>query len=656
MQESISPRRSLALTNMANIDHESYPDQVFQDWLLKFASEHGYQITQNFIDTIRLLDGKSSLLKAKFFFEHLVSLHLDEGALLAGLLYYPIIDGDIAETDIHDSHVKELVGSLQRFTPTDEVATSSSLFQHRSQSTQNEVVRKMLISLAGDPRVVVLKLCERIVALQVSNRDSEEAKKIAVELQNFYTPLASRLGIWQIKWPMEDMSFRTLQPDDYKNISEKLRLRRKDREIEIDTICQDLQWRLHLNQITAKIEGRAKSIFGIWRKMRNLEVDFDHIFDVQALRVIVDNVSECYQVLGVVHSSWPHITEQFDDYIANPKSNGYRSIHTAVIGPRGKTLEVQIRTEDMHYQAELGVCAHWLYKGMNKSSLSGEKLDWLRDGLNWQEGLFDQGQAEPPKIDSENRQIYLTTPQGHVVEMVAGATPIDFAYRIHTEIGHSCVGALVDGRESALNEALRTGQRVEILTREGATPQRIWLQRNWGYVNTARARESIESWFREHAIDQNREAGFDWLVSEFEKLRLDFDADKIAAQNSYEKVDDLYVDIALGNVLVREIAVRALADYEVPIGNHWISIVGKDRPNLLRDVSEILSALSLNVVSSTAETDIKQGKARMEFEIGIKSHEDLANFIDNVSHLDDIESVMRGRMQDLLHRLKNSRK
>ncbi|MCY4655717.1 MAG: HD domain-containing protein [Gammaproteobacteria bacterium] len=633
---------------MANISQELNPDQVFQDWLFKFASEHNYQITQAFIDTARQLQGKSSLQKAKFFFEHLVKLHLDEGSLITGLLYYPVIEEDLPLDKIQHDQVRELIELLRRFSPTDTVATSSSLFQHRSQLSQNEAVRKMLISLASDPRVVVLKLCERMVALQASNRDSDEAKKIAVELQNFYAPLATRLGIWQLKWPMEDMAFRTLQPEDFKHVRDRLNARRSDREIEIDTLREDLKWRLSLNQITSVIEGRAKSIFGIWRKMRNLQVDFDHIYDMQALRVIVDTVSECYQVLGVVHSSWPHISEEFDDYIASPKSNGYRSLHTAVIGPRGKVLEVQIRTQEMHYQSELGVCAHWLYKGMDKASLSAGKLDWLRDGLNWQEGLFDFSSSNPPEENSENRQIYLTTPQGHVVEMIEGSTPIDFAYRIHTEIGHTCVGALVDGKRSPLNRELRTGQRVEIVTKTGGAPQRIWLQRNRGYVQTSRAREKIETWFRDHAKEQNREAGRDWLISEFKKLQLEFDPNKLIEQNGYSDIDDLFVDVGLGNVLVREIAIRAMREYKVPVGNQWISVIGRDRSNLLLDVSEILSQLGLNIVNISAGTDSKSKKARMEFELSIQSHEDLAMVVDNLSHLDDIEEIMRGRIQDLL--------
>lgn len=636
---------------MANLEHIRTPDQIFHDWVIRFASEHNYTINQDFIDTIRLLQGKSSLQKAKFFFEHLVRLHLDESSLLAGLLFYPVLDKDINLNEIPLAPVRKLIESLQRFSPTDTVATKSSLFQHRSQQTQNEAVRKMLISLVDDPRVVVLKLCERTVALQATNKDSEEARKIAIELQNFYNPLASRLGIWQIKWAMEDMSFRTLQPDEYNRIAKKLASRRKDREVQIETICKDLQWRLSVNQITARIEGRAKSIFGIWSKMRDKRISFDQVYDAQALRVVVDNVSECYHVLGVVHTSWPHLTDEFDDYIASPKGNGYRSIHTTVIGPRGKNLEVQIRTEEMDKQAELGVCAHWRYKGMDKESLTAEKVDWLREVLHWHEGLIHQESSQPLHDTTEDRQIYLTTPKGHVVEIVAGATPIDFAYRIHTEIGHTCIGALVDGQESLLNASLQTGQQVEIITRHGATPQRIWLQPSRGYVKTSRARESIQNWFREHSNEQNRDAGRIWLKEEFEKLGLTFEPQTLAEENGYEKVDDFYVDIALGNVLMREIATRVLRDNDIPVGNQWISLIARDRPGLLRDVTNAVLDLELNVVTSTSRTKADDPKAWIELELDIKKPEDIPILLDNLTLVRGIQHVRRGRMSDLTARL-----
>ena len=636
---------------MAKLNYEVSSDQIFQDWLIRFASENGYRISQEFIDTIRLLQGKSSLQKAKFFFEHLVRLHLDESSLLAGLLFYPVLENDLPLDEIRLPQVRKLIESLQRFSPTDTVATQSSLFQSRSQQTQNESVRKMLISLVDDPRVVVLKLCERTVALQAINKDREEARKIATELQNFYTPLASRLGIWQIKWAMDDLSFRAMESDEYKSIAHRLVARRKDREDQIETICKDLQWRLSVNQITARIEGRAKSIFGIWVKMRDKNISFDQVHDVQALRVVVDNVSECYQVLGVVHTSWPHLSDEFDDYIANPKSNGYRSIHTTVIGPRGKNLEVQIRTEEMDRQAELGVCAHWRYKGMDKESLTAEKVDWLRDVLHWHEGLVHQESSQPVQDFKESRQIYLKTPKGHVVEIIADATPIDFAYRIHTEIGHTCIGALVDGKPRPLNVSLQTGQRVEIVTRQGATPQRIWLQAGRGYIKTSRARESIQSWFREHSNEQNREAGKSWLTDEFERLGLALVPERIAEQSGYENVDDLYIDIALGNVLLRDIATRAMREGDILTGNQWISMIARDRPGLLRDITEAVSILDINVVTSSTRTQVADPKAWIELELDIKNLEDIAFLVDNLAQVDGVQHVRRGRMTVLTNSL-----
>ena len=337
----------------------------------------------------------------------------------------------------------------------------------------------------------------------------------------FFAPLAGRLGIWQLKWALEDLAFRHLYPAEYQDIADNLDGRREARERQVEAIRQDLAFRLTAAGISdAVVQGRAKHIYSIWNKMSYKAVGFKDVYDVQAVRVLVADIDTCYRVLGIVHRSWPPISREFDDYIANPKANGYRSIHTAVIGPAGKTLEVQIRTRTMHEESELGMCAHWAYKDETNGTGDGppadaggsQKIDWLRSLLEWQEEQREvasavAGVASAAPVFRGQDRVFVTTPQGHVLDLAPGATPVDFAYRIHTEIGHRCRGARIDGRQVPLNTRLNTGECVEIETGDSATPQREWLNPLLGYVTTARARSKIQSWFRDQSAASNIEAG-----------------------------------------------------------------------------------------------------------------------------------------------------
>ena len=362
---------------------------------------------------------------------------------------------------------------------------------------QNEVLRKMVLGMVEDVRVVLIRLASRTQTLRFfSKNDSPERMSYARETLDIYAPLANRLGVWQLKWELEDLSFRFLEPALYKKIAQMLDERRLEREGYIRRAMSLLKKELEGLSIRGEITGRPKHIYSIWNKMRTKGLDFEDIYDVRALRVIVPEVKDCYAALGVVHNLWQPIPKEFDDYISRPKGNLYQSLHTAVIGPAGRTLEVQIRTEEMHRQAEYGVAAHWQYKEKAKSSRGfDEKVAWLRQLLAWR----DEVPVKRPKLDDV---IYVLTPQGRVIDLPAGATPVDFAYALHTDLGHRCRGAKVDGHIVTLDRPLASGQRVEIVAAKTGGPSRDWLNPERGFARSQRARQKIRQWFNARALAQ----------------------------------------------------------------------------------------------------------------------------------------------------------
>src|SRR5690606_5895140 len=420
--------------------------------------------------------------------------------------------------------------------------------------TQVENLRKMLVAMVDDVRVALIKLAERTCAIRaVKNADDDKRHRVAREVFDIYAPLAHRLGIGHIKWELEDLSFRYLEPEQYKQIAQLLHERRVDREQYIDNVVQQLQDELTAAGIEPEIDGRAKHIYSIWRKMQKKGLQFSQIYDVRAVRVLVPQVRDCYTALGIVHTLWRHIPKEFDDYIANPKENGYRSLHTAVIGPEGKVLEVQIRTLAMHEEAELGVCAHWRYKGTDVNSSSDhyeEKIAWLRQVLEWHEELGDiGGLADQLRVDIEPDRVYVFTPDGHAIDLPKGATPLDFAYRVHTEIGHNCRGAKVNGRIVPLNYSLQTGEQVEIITSKQGSPSRDWLNPNLGYITTSRSRAKIVHWFKLQARDQNVAAGKALLERELGRLDLPpVDFDKVAEKANLKTAEDMFAALGAGDL------------------------------------------------------------------------------------------------------------
>ena len=414
---------------------------------------------------------------------------------------------------------------------------------------QNEVLRKMVLGMVEDVRVVLIRLASRTQTLRFfSKNDSPERMSYARETLDIYAPLANRLGVWQLKWELEDLSFRFLEPALYKKIAQMLDERRLEREGYIRRAMSVLKKELEGLSIRGEITGRPKHIYSIWNKMRTKGLDFEDIYDVRALRVIVPEVKDCYAALGVVHNLWQPIPKEFDDYISRPKGNLYQSLHTAVVGPAGRTLEVQIRTEEMHRQAEYGVAAHWQYKEKAKSTRSfDEKVAWLRQLLAWR----DEVPVKRPKLDDV---IYVLTPQGRVIDLPAGATPVDFAYALHTDLGHRCRGARVDGHIVTLDRPLASGQRVEIVAAKTGGPSRDWLNPERGFARSQRARQKIRQWFNARALAETVAEGRAIVERALKREGATHESlEALAGRLGFRKPDELFAAVARDEVNLREL-------------------------------------------------------------------------------------------------------
>src|SRR5206468_299380 len=418
---------------------------------------------------------------------------------------------------------------------------------------QNEVLRKMVLGMVEDVRVVLIRLASRTQTLRFfSKNTSPERVSYARETLDIYSPLANRLGVWQLKWELEDLSFRYLEPELYKRIAQMLDEKRLERQQYIANSVATLRQELDAVGVKGEITGRPKHIYSIWNKMRTKSLDFSEVYDVRALRVIVGEVKDCYTALGVVHNLWQPIPKEFDDYISRPKGNLYQSLHTAVVGPAGKTLEVQIRTEEMHRQAEYGVAAHWQYKEKAKASKQFEqKIAWLRELLAWRDEVADWSKTRQTKLDDT---VYVLTPQGKVVDLPAGATPLDFAYALHTDLGHRCRGAKVDGRIVTLDTPLASGQRVEIVVATSGGPSRDWLSAERGFVKSPRARQRIRQWFNAKALADTIAAG---RAAVGKALRREgatqASLEGLASRLGFGKPDDLFAAVARDEINLRQL-------------------------------------------------------------------------------------------------------
>lgn len=508
-----------------------------------------------------LVQSSSALNAGILTAEILDELGLDTASLAAGIVYETYRNGKINSAQIKSALGEEILKLVQGVQEMDMVHARNPIKINKEDIAQETLhnMRKMLLAVVEDVRVVLIKLASHMCAMRLAVKGEESLKQqLALEAKEIYAPLANRLGIGQIKWELEDYAFRFLNSDIYKNIAKLLDERRIDREKYIEGVKQELTDALIQQKIQSEIHARVKHIYSIWRKMQRKMVGYNEIYDVRALRILVPSIADCYAALGVVHTLWQHIPKEFDDYIANPKTNGYKSLHTAVIGPEGKTIEVQIRTQQMHEQAELGVAAHWRYKeGSQHEPYYEKKLNQLRQILNWQDELILDGEAvESLRAEFFADRVYVFTPRGDVIDLPVGATAIDFAYHIHSSVGDRCRGAKSNGKMITLNQPLTNGAQVEILTAKDGGPSRDWLNPHLKYIATSKAKAKIQQWFKQQNKQQNIHDGRDSLIRELKRLGLDHLSIKELAHHVPQcnnNEEDLLAGIGNGDIKISQV-------------------------------------------------------------------------------------------------------
>ena len=502
--------------------------------------------------------GEPYLTHAMAVADIVAGMRLDHESIAAAILHDVVEDTDVTLEQIAEqcgASVAHLVDGVTKMSSISDFKIGSD---GGKENIKAESLRKLLLAMAEDVRVVLIKMADRLHNMRTLKYLAEDKqRRIARETMDIYAPLANRLGIWQIKWELEDLSFRYLDPATYKQVAKFLDERRVDRQEYINGAIAILEKELEKAGVKADIKGRPKHIFSIWKKMKNKGLSFHDLYDVRAVRVLVDSVADCYHVLGTVHGLWPHIPKEFDDYIATPKENNYQSIHTAVIGPRGKTLEVQIRTYDMDKHAELGVAAHWRYKeGGRQNKGFEQKIAWLRQLLDWKEEEVNAGDfIDRFKSEVFQDRVYVLTPSGEVFDLPQGATPLDFAYYVHTEVGNRCRGAKVNGRIVSLTYELKSGEQVEVLTTRQGGPSRDWLNPHLGYLKTSRARSKARGWFKQQDQQQNLADGKHLLERELHRLgvsRLSYD--KLCAHFHLQGIDEMLIAIGRGDINPSQIA------------------------------------------------------------------------------------------------------
>ncbi len=480
------------------------------------------------------------------------ALGMDDNGCVAGLLLGVDEPAKLADVDLaaaYGEDAEALYRGVSR------LARLSSFSRHgdlRVDAEANEDnLRKMLITMVDDVRVVMIKLADQLRQLRdARHAEAGVQQALARMTLDIYAPLANRLGIWQIKWELEDLSLRYSDPAAYHQLAALLDEKRGDREQYIQGLTSTLESALKEAGIQAEVQGRPKHIYSIWKKMRRKGLAFENLWDIRAVRIVVDSIADCYAALGIVHTRWRHLPGEFDDYIATPKANGYRSIHTVVIGPADKSVEVQIRTREMHQENELGVAAHWRYKENRRQDESiDHKVVWLRQLLEWKQELEESDSvAEALQESAENRRVYVFTPKGTVMDLPEGATPIDFAYAIHSEVGHAARGARVNGRMVPLGYHLQTGDQVQVQTQKGGTPSRDWLRPELEYIRTPRARSRIQQWFKQKDHDHHVAEGRAMLEKELGRLGLeDLGYDRIVSHTPYARPEDLLAALGAGD-------------------------------------------------------------------------------------------------------------
>ena len=553
-------------------------------------------------------------------------------------------------------------------------------------SRQAETLRKMLLAVVSDPRLVLARLAEQLVELRHARAlPPEERERLAVETRAVFAPLANRLGVWQLKWELEDLAFRYLDADEYRHIAAALNERRADRERYIEELCTSLQAEMRKAGINAEVYGRPKHMYSIYRKMQRKHLAFDQLFDVRAVRVVVSSIPECYAALGVVHGLWHYIPGEFDDYVATPKGNFYRSIHTAVIGPGGKSVEVQIRTREMHEHAELGVAAHWTYKeGGARNAQYERKIEWVRKLLEPQDTPSDENDRnflERMRTELFEDRVYALTPKGEVIDLPQGATPLDFAYQIHTSLGHRCKGAKVNGRIVPLTYTLKNGEIVEVIAGKLESPSRDWLAPEQGYLGSPHSRTKVRAWFRkqEEATQPPVAASVAAAPTVVEPVVAPVVRRRArravgGAPVDIEGVGDLpttlarccaplrpqpiagYVTLGRGVTIHRadcpSLARMRASRPERVLQVEWasdsaeglvvqISVTAYDRRGLVRDVTDVLALERLSIEAMTTTTDRDAGTAHVLATVSVTDLEQLARLLRRLAGVPNVTHARR---------------
>ena len=492
----------------------------------------------------------------------LADLEVDQETLAAAIIFESVQYAELSLDDIEEqlgSSIARLVNGVKKMSVISDFQTLGGYPQNKSQIDN---VRKMLLAMVDDARVVLIKLAERLYVLRTSSHMPLDVRhQMATEVMEIYAPLANRLGIGAIKWEMEDLAFRYLHPDEYKAIAKGLNAKRLDRDRYVNLIVDELNRVMTMMGVPHfAVYGRSKHIHSIYRKMTRKGVSLDEIYDATAVRILVESKEQCYEVLGLVHSLWRQVPAEFDDYIVNPKSNGYRSLHTAVIGPEDRVFEVQIRTFQMHQQAEMGVAAHWKYKEGNKQQRENHerKIEWLREVLAWhREMASSKGASQVMETEFLDDRVYVFTPDGDVLDLPQGVTPLDFAYHVHSDIGHRCRGARVNRHIVPLTYMLKTGDKVEILTGKDLKPSRDWLNPHLNYLKTSRAKAKVLHWFKMQDYDKNKEEGYSILDKELKALGIKIEQlNEIVSLLNFRRLDDLLAALGRGDLKLTQILNR----------------------------------------------------------------------------------------------------
>lgn len=643
-------------------------------WVARIVAKHPRLAAQPLTDSCAWTHQQypDQLAAALELGELVADLRLDTPSVVAALVYRLVRTERVSKPELVarvDREATDLVYSVAAMATTSLLEMSDSPMLAKEQQSQVENVKRMLASMIDDARVAVIKLAERVVALRYAkNYDPQRRQRIAQEAGSVFAPLANRLGLWQLKWELEDLSLRYLQEDIYLGIAKQLSQKRQQREAQVEAMTERVVGLLGDHGVSAEVEGRAKNIFSIWRKMQAKNVPIAEVYDVRAVRIIVDSLADCYAALGVIHTTWQHLPAEFDDYIAVPKENGYQSIHTAITADDGDTLEVQIRTRQMHEDAELGVCAHWAYKSVHNPAADEDasfaaKMDWLRQVMEWHEELGGGANLNALLYQQTSQQrVFITTPQGHVLDLASGATVLDFAYRVHTDLGERCVGGLVNGVQVPMQTRLQTGQQVEVIVDSQQRPKRQWLEPSLNILFTHRARAKVVSYFRVRDEADLALSGRELLLELQRQLGLlgsgDEFIDRCLDHSDYTQEAVFLSAVAMGVVSYIELLAQVLTSQEsqsatsaqpgLPgistpesVATTTLQVVAANRQGLLNDITQLFAAWQVSLMGASGRVSNSSEHAIITLEAELPDGQQLLQVMSLIMLLKGVEDVTR---------------